>query len=64
MPNALEVNAGIEKIPIIAIINANLYDNIVYVRIPYLKMVLNYYSEFLEMILSVVFIYDRKKEIV
>jgi hypothetical protein len=41
-----------------------LYDNIVYVRIPYLKMVLNYYSEFLEMILSVVFIYDRKKEIV
>jgi len=37
-PNALEVKAGIEKIPIIAIINANLYDNIVYVRIPYLKM--------------------------
>jgi len=37
-PNALEVKAGIEKIPIIAIINANLYYNIVYVGIPYLKM--------------------------
>ena len=37
-PNALEVIAGIENIPIIAIINANLYDNIDYERIPYLKM--------------------------
>jgi hypothetical protein len=37
-PKASEAKAGMVKIPIIAISNANLFDNIIDVRIPYLKM--------------------------
>jgi len=40
-PKALGAKEEIVKIPIIAIINANLYDNIDHMGIPYLKMAEN-----------------------
>jgi len=37
-PKALEVKAGMVKIPIITINHANLFDNIDHMGIPYLKI--------------------------
>ncbi len=53
------------KIPIIAISNTNLFDNIDHVGIPYLKIAQNYHvDKILKMILSVIFIYGGKREII
>jgi len=64
-PKALEVKAGIVKIPIIAISNTNLLDNNSHEGIPYLKIAQNYHvDKILKMILSEIFIYGGKREII